>query len=286
MLGYYNAISSSGFIVGPLIAGYLADLDPTFQLSIIVGAATFGLNFFIVLFFLPPLKPDLLKQGQNEKFKPKPESYSLLFDFDQLYNVLNIFKGFHWRDMKGIIVIRFLGIMAMMVFRYNLPIFLEESFPLNNANLGMVLSYSGITAAIASATCGILSKRYAGFSNHALRGFALLFLSLVLISLSPTMLLVFACLFLLSLATSYLRITMLGIMLALGRADEKGAILGFSYSLTSFSRMLAPSIVGVAQEFGSMACCWFAAILALAGLVGVAFIGQGKNATYSDKKNE
>lgn len=266
VLGYFNAISSSGFIIGPLISGYVANWDPTLQLSLAVGAAIFALNFFIVLFLLPSSEQNSVANGK------KSRGYLWFINFDDLYRTVTVLKGFHWRDMKDIIVIRFLGIFAMMIFRQNFPVFLEENFSLSSADLGKVISYSGMTAAIASAICGTMSKYYTGFSKHAFRGFILMFISLDLIVFSSNLVHVLVSLFLLSLSTSYLRISMLTMMLESGRPDEKGAILGLTYSLSSISRMLAPSVVGVAQEFGSLACCSLAAMLALAALLGIGII--------------
>lgn len=272
VLGYYNAISSSGFIVGPLISGYLADWDPTLQLSLLMAAVVLSVNFFLVLFLLPPSTQASQKPAKLDS----NVGYLQFIDLDKFFHSVNLFKGFHWREMKGIIVIRFLGVFAVMMFRQNFPVFMEENFSLNNADLGKVISYNGITSAIASATCGTLSKHYPGFSNHPFCGFLLLFFSLVLLVLSSNMVYILVCLFVLSLSTSYLRICMLNLMLESGRPDEKGAILGFTYSLSSISRMLAPSVVGVAQEFGSLVCACFAAFLALAAMLGVGMINPAR----------
>ena len=252
VLGYFNAISNLGFIIGPLLAGYLAEIDSTLQLTQMIGAAVFATNFFVVLFFLPPLKQRSIGSGFNLK---------------TLCSNLHIFKGFHWRDMKGIIAVHFLCVMAMMIFRNNFVIFMEDKFSLSHSELGKVLSYRAITAALTSALCGRISKQYPGFSRHAIRGYMLLFVSLLLIALASSMTQIIMYLFFLSLATSYLRISIISMMLESGRADEKGAILGFTYSVTSISRMLAPSVVGVAQEFGTSACSCVVIVLALQALL-------------------
>ena len=53
VLGMFNAVSSLGFIFGPLIGGYLADRDPSLQLSLLTGAGVFGLNFLVVAILVP-----------------------------------------------------------------------------------------------------------------------------------------------------------------------------------------------------------------------------------------
>ena len=252
VLGYFNAISNCGFIIGPLLAGYLAEIDSTLQLTLMIGTAVFATNFFIVLFLLPPLKQQSIGSGSGLKM---------------LCSNLHIFKGFHWRDMKGIITVHFLSVMAMMIFRNNFVVFMEDKFSLSHSELGKVLSYNAIAAALTSALCGRISKQYPRFSRHAVRGYMLQFVSLLLIALASSVTQVTVYLFSLSLATSYLRISMVSMMLESGRADEKGAILGFTYSMTSISRMLAPGVVGVVQEIGTSACSYVMIAFALQALL-------------------
>ena len=271
VLGYYNAISSSGFIVGPLISGYLAEWDPTLQLSLLAAASVLMTNFFLILFLLPPSEQGSRKLGKSPGRVNSGFMFPLI-DFPDLYSGINVFKGFHWREIKGLIAIRFLGSLAVMMFRTNFPVFMEENFSLSNADLGKMMSYNGITSTIASATCGTLSKYYPSFSRHPFRGFLLMFVSLFLLVLSPNSVYIMVCLFVLSLATTYLRISMVNLMLESGRPDEKGAIVGFMYSLSSVSRMLVPSLVGVAQEFSSLLCAYLSTALAATAMLGIAFL--------------
>ena len=58
-------------------------------------------------------------------------------------------------------------------------------------------------------------------------------------------------------------------MLERGREEEKGAIVGLANSMSSVSRMLAPSIVGVSQEYSVEFAGYLSSVLALlaAGVV-------------------
>ena len=75
----------------------------------------------------------------------------------------------------------------------------------------------------------------------------------------------------LSLSTANLRICLLSVMLQRGRAEEKGALVGLANSITSISRMLAPSIVGVSQEYSVELPGYLGAVLALLA-AGVALV--------------
>lgn len=267
MLGYFNAISSAGFIVGPLLSGYLADLDPTFHLSLLTGASVYALNFALVLLVLPQSKKDLKTSRETES-----RSFLWFIHLKQVSKALGSFRGFQWWRLKGIISVRFLAMMAVMVFRYNFSIFTEESFSISNTDLGKLTSFTGVTAVFASATCGAVSKRYSDFSKHPIPGLMLLSFSLICTTLSRTVPHILLSLLLLSLSTAYLRVCLMNVMLDRGRPEERGAILGFTYSLSSICRMLTPSLVGVVQELGSRTCVHLAVMLSLSALVGMSCI--------------
>lgn len=287
LLSYFNAVSSTGFIIGPLISGYLADIDPTLQLSLIMGASIYSINFFVVLFLLPPSKRDLQRSKsdfeKSERAAEKKRASMKFMGWSEVCGTMNIFKGFHWWSLADIIVVRFLAMFAMMVFRYNFTVFMEENFAITNTDLGKIISYSSIVSVSGSAICGVIFKYYSGFSKHIVCTLTLLFLSLLSMALTKTISHILVCLFLLSVSTSYLRICMLNLMLERGRTDEKGAILGVTYSLSSISRMLAPSIVGVTQELGSRECVYLAALFALASLLVMVVTRGGVNKETEDE---
>ena len=196
----------------------------------------------------------------------------LRLNIDHLSSALSIFQGFHWQRLKDIIAIWFLAMVAIMTFRYNFAFFVQERFSLSNSDLGWISSYSGVMAVCTSTLCGGISNRYVNFSRHPVPALFLLLLSLVSAALSANVLQILLSLFLLSLSTAYLQIYLLGLMLERGRPDERGAILGFTYSISSLCRTFSPSLVGVAQEFGGQVCVYLAAMFAVSALAGMVCI--------------
>ena len=81
-------------------------------------------------------------------------------------------------------------------------------------------------------------------------------------------------------------------MLQRGREEEKGAIVGLANSMSSVSRMLAPSIVGVSQEYSVELAGYLSAVLALlaAGVVLRYPIERNKSVEHQNdqlqKKND
>lgn len=247
VLGMYNAISNLGFIFGPLLGGYLADWDPSFHLNLITGGAIFVLNFFLVALLVPSVHVESADKTNGAIKNPSSTWLSLR----QVFSSLNFFKGIHWMEFYDIILLQFLMTFALIIFRSNFPVFLEYHFHVDYKTLGKVISFTGVASAVASATVGKISKLYSNHQTQLIHFTILLAISVSLISLSTNLALAFIFLLPLSLSTSNLRICMLSLQLQRAREDEKGAIIGLSNSINSVSRMLAPTIVGLAQEHSS-----------------------------------
>ena len=264
VLGMYNAISNFGFIFGPLLGGYLADWDPSFQLNLMTGGTIFVLNFFLVALLVPPVHVESAKDTTNGTVK---NTSSTWLSLRQMFSSLNFFKGIHWMEFYDIILLQFLMTFALIIFRSNFPVFLEYHFHVDYKTLGKVISFTGVASAIASATVGKISKLYSNHQTQLIHFTILLAVSVSLISLSPNLALAFIFLLPLSLSTSNLRICMLSLQLQRAREDEKGAIIGLSNSINSVSRMLAPTIVGLAQEHSSEMAGYISSGLAVLAVV-------------------
>ena len=268
VLGMYNAISNFGFIFGPLLGGYLADWDPSFQLNLITGGTIFVVNFFFVALLVPPVH---VKSQMNDKSnEPLQNPSSTSLSLRQMFSSMNFFKGIHWREFYDIILLQFLMTFALIIFRSNFPVFLEFHFHVDYKTLGKVISFTGVASAVASATVGKISKLYSNHQTQLIHFTILLAVSVTLISLSTNLALAFIFLLPLSLSTSNLRICMLSLQLQRAREDEKGAIIGLSNSINSVSRMLAPTIVGLAQEYSSEMAGYISSGLAALAVVVMA----------------
>ena len=106
------------------------------------------------------------------------------------------------------------------------------------------------------------------------------------------MMLVLAMLVPLSLATSNLQVCMFSLFLLHVSEEEKGGVIGLSYSISSVSRMLGPSAVGLAQEVSSeLSGYLIATLLAMAVLAMLWFPletkrhGNGPTATAASSQS-
>ena len=266
VLGMFNACSSLGFIFGPLISGYLADRDPSMHLSVLTGAGVFGANFLLVTFLVP--STSLGVHTSTDSLEPEnPTQFS---SYKSLLNIFNI-STVHWRELWDVIAIQFLLTFSVIIFKVNFVIYMDEEFHISSTAVGQLLSFQGLASAIGSATSGRISNLYTSNTKQVLHFTVLLAGSLTCLALAPSVVYVALLVLPLSLSTANLRICLLSLMLQRGTEEEKGAIVGLANSVGSVSRMLAPTVVGICQEYGVRVPGYVSAALAL-GAAGIALV--------------
>ena len=141
---------------------------------------------------------------------------------------------------------------------------MDEQFHVSGTTLGQILSFNGIASALGSATSGRISKLYSSNSKQVAHFILLLAFSLTCLTFAPNITCTILHLIPLSLSTANLRTCLLNLILQRGRAEEKGAIVGLANSISSISRMIAPSIVGISEEYSVRLPGYLSAVLALA----------------------
>lgn len=267
VLGLFNACSSLGFIFGPLISGYLADRDESLQLCMLCGAGVFSLNVFFILTLVQSVP--VARPGAAKDLKE-------VLSMRHFLSSVNVLKGLKWWEMTDLIALKFISSLAVLMFRSNLTIFLQENYNTDYKTLGKVISFNGVAAAIAAATCGRISRLYSDQKALVTHLLIVLALSLLGLTLAPSLPVVVVMIVPLSVATSNLRICTLNLFLSHVSEEEKGEVIGLTYSITSVSRMLSPSVVGIAQEWDpSLAGYMSASLAGSAAIVMVSFSLNG-----------
>lgn len=268
VLGMFNACSSLGFIFGPLISGYFADRDPSLHLSVLTGAVVIGVNIILVAVLVPSISSGTEDQ---EVVDDSSEDMVTRTSVQQVLSSLNCFRiDIHWWELLDVITVQFLLTFSAIIFKGSFVVLMEEKFHISGTTLGQILSFNALISALGSATSGRISKFYSGSSKQVVHFTLLLAVSLMCITLAPNVAIVILFLVPLSLSSSNLRICLLGLMIHRGREEEKGAIVGLANSISSISRMLAPTIVGVSQEYSVTVPGYLSLVLAL-GAAGVSF---------------
>ena len=255
----FTACSNLAFIFGPLLSGYLADLDNSLQLCMLCGASIFTLNSLFVLLLVRPVSTQVEERSRRDLKE--------MLTLKHVLSSLNIFQGFKWWDTSAIIALRFATTFSVIMFRSNLSIFLQDHFAVGYKTLGKIISFNGIASALAALSSGYVSRLYSSHRRQLTHLLLLLGLSILGATCAPSVTLMLVMLVPLSLATSNLQVCMLSLFLSRVSKEEKGGVIGLSYSISSVSRMLGPSAVGLAQEVSSELSGYLsAALLAMAVL--------------------
>ena len=288
VLGTFTAFSNAGFIVGPLIGGYLADRDPTLTTPFL----TSGILFLGIALVIQLTVPETSSGGNEEQVKksnhrngshhsnsdnvtmvtdgvtPTKETDTRKMHFSwRTLQYLNFFEGIQWIEHVDLIAERFLLTFSMLLFRQNYPLFLQQFFNVDFKTLGKILSFNGLVATAAAFLVHYVVKLYSQaldrLMQHAL---VLLALTVTFIALSPTLSCAVLLLVPLSCATSILRVLHINTSITRARPEEKGAIVGLSNSIASLSRILSPTLAGLLQEHSFTAPGFCSAALATMAL--------------------
>ena len=270
VLGNFSACSSLGFIVGPLLAGYFADRDESLQLCMMCGAGLFSLNMIFVLV--------LVKSVPSTKASVRAEDVKEMMTWKHFLSSMNIFKGIKWWQMYDLIALKFIGSLSVQMFRTNIAILIQDRFDADYTTLGKIMSFNGVSSAITAATCGYVSRLYSNPMKQVTHLLILLSLALLGATCAPNLLVFVAMIIPQTIATSNLRVCTTNLFLSRVSDEEKGEVIGMTYSITSVSRMLSPTFVGVAQEWSSLLPAYVSA-----GLASSAAIAMVTHSVYNRK---
>ena len=323
VLGVFTTFSNAGFIVGPLVGGYLSEWDPTLCAPFLAAGFLFLCISLLVQILLPEkysylktsdpcsgdrkhnestcsnrFQGDITPNNQvsvkhgitaspkeaRSEAQVETRPWSMCFRVLQQFNFL---QGVHWKELTDLILGRFLLSLAMLVFRNNLATFLKGHFHIDYLTMGKILSFNGLVAAIAALLVRYLSRWYGDAIGSLLQHASLLLsASLLVLTLSPCLPFAVIMLAPISLATSTLRIVQLDVTLRRGREDERGAIVGLTGSIAAFSRTLAPALVGMLQEVNSNLPGYFASIFSLLAFIVMVIIPPHQSMPWYQKHKE
>ncbi|XP_050390562.1 major facilitator superfamily domain-containing protein 9 [Patella vulgata] len=251
VLGHFNAASSIGFILGPMVGGHIAELPGGFNMVGLLSAFIFILNSGLIWLTLPSVKPshhlNLAREDSVTSLK-KLNSDEINFS-PRLF--LDSLKQIDWKDLWDWFLIKFLMGFSVILFRSNFSLMTREKYGVGAMMNGYLMSFSGATASLAGFFVGRISNRYR--NDYKLIKHMSLLLTFTLLGLitSPNMWILVMFLPILSLATSVLRVATTSLTIERGKNQGIGATIGLHQSIMSIARMLSSVIAGVSLEFSN-----------------------------------
>ncbi|KAM6178053.1 major facilitator superfamily domain-containing protein 9 [Rhynchocyon petersi] len=298
VLGQFNTASGVGFILGPMVGGYLTELEGGFHVTSIICFSVFLLNAGLVwLFSWSEVKFSTTKKGlqlgENHAFSGKTapqvqdatialwttaSEKTLWRPWMEVASTLRDMKSLIFSEMWDIFLVRLLMAVAVMLYYSNFVLALEERFEVRPKTSGYLISYSSTLGALAGFTLGPIMRLYKHNSYMILLHSSLLtFTLLLLYSTAHSMAVVVFSSTLLSFSTAVGRTCITDLQLTVGRAQASGTLIGVGQSVTAVGRIIAPLLSGIVQELSPCGPPSLGAALALVAI----FIMSRKKPHYS-----
>ncbi|KAF4087221.1 hypothetical protein AMELA_G00093230 [Ameiurus melas] len=296
VMGHFNAASSVGFILGPVVGGYLTEHEGGFYMSSFACAAIFLLNAGLV-WMLPwneilnhrfdanrnskSIQPydglrncDGKHHGSPSTTKTCRSAVSQCKDWGnmallQLTSVGAQIRMVASSDLWDVFLVRLLMALAIMLYHSNFSLAMEERFDLKPKVTGYIISYSSMLGALAGCLVGPITRLYKGNMSALLLHSTVFTCSLIFLYAtagSVWHVLLSSSFFAISTSVGRTCITDLELQRG-GNARASGTLIGAAQSVTAVGRILAPLLSGLTQEISPCGPPSLGVLLALTALV-------------------
>ncbi|KAJ8282699.1 hypothetical protein COCON_G00052180 [Conger conger] len=283
VMGHFNAASSVGFILGPVVGGYLTEHEGGFYTSSFVCASIFLLNAGLV-WMLPwsdtQNRTDANANSSSKAHQPRAkqngadpavargEAGLLQPAWRQLSSVLQRIRAVASSDMWDVFLVRLLMAVAIMLYYSNFSLAMEERFALKPKVTGYLISYSSTLGALAGCLVGPVTQLYRNDMSALLLHSTLLTCSLIFLyaTAAGVWQVVLTSTFF-AISTTIGRTCITDLELRRGGTQASGTLIGAGQSVTAVGRVLAPLLSGLAQEVSPCGPASLGVVLALAAVL-------------------
>ncbi|XP_061482781.1 major facilitator superfamily domain-containing protein 9 isoform X2 [Rhineura floridana] len=270
VIGHFNAASSIGFILGPVVGGYLTELEGGFYLTAFICASIFILNaglFWMLLWcekkkhgdewiIINKTKDSLLAEVkhslQMESLSQETMKYSTRTktSWTQVVSVLKRVSSIARSDLWDVFLVRLLMSLSVMLYHSNFVLALEERFGIKPKITGYLISYSSTLGVAAGFLLGPITRLYQ-HNTYAilLRSTILTCVFIIIYSLSENVWAVILSSTFLAFSTTIGRTCITDLELTLGGNQASGMLIGVGQSVSAVGRIVCPLLSGIAQEF-------------------------------------
>ncbi|NXF98348.1 MFSD9 protein, partial [Eubucco bourcierii] len=271
VMGRFNAASSVGFILGPVVGGYLTELEDGFYQTSFICASIFLLNAGLV--WMLPWSEENTSNREHQQDNKGTDSFSAKENHDQhsksatigamassesffwspwiqLATVLKRIKGIACSDLWDIFLVRLLMSVAILLYYSNFSLALEERFGVKPLLAGYLMSYSSALGVLAGCLLGPITRLYQHNTYRLLLHSSTLTCTLILLYASALSIwMVILSSTFLAFSTTIGRTCIIDLELTIGGSEASGTLLGVGQSVTSVGRIVAPLLSGFSQEF-------------------------------------
>ncbi|XP_048861525.1 major facilitator superfamily domain-containing protein 9 isoform X2 [Brienomyrus brachyistius] len=249
VMGHFNAASSVGFILGPVVGGYLAEREGGFYTSSFACATIFVLNAGLVWILPWNETPGFTDSQAVRGDRPKQAVMNCSDGEGPQASVLQRVRAVASSDMWDVFLVRFLMAVAIMLYYSNFSLALEERFALRPQVAGYLISYSSMLGALAGCLVGPVTRLYRNDMAALLLHSTVLTCALIfLYATAPSVWHVVLSSTFFAISTTIGRTCVTDLELCRGSPGSSGTLLGAGQSVTAVGRVVAPLLSGLAQE--------------------------------------
>uniref|UniRef100_G3NEY0 Major facilitator superfamily domain containing 9 n=1 Tax=Gasterosteus aculeatus TaxID=69293 RepID=G3NEY0_GASAC len=276
VMGHFNAASSVGFILGPVVGGYLTEHEGGFYTSSFTCAIIFLANAGLVWMLpwnshgrasAPETGPDAGAPQTRPVVLGGRKASPLQRAWRQLSSVGSKIHMVASSDMWDLFLMRLLMALAIMLYHSNFSLAMEERFSLKPKVTGYLISYSSTLGALAGFLVGPVTQLYGNNMPALLLHSTVLTCSLIfLYAAAPSVSQVVLTSTFFAISTTIGRTCITDLELHRGGVQASGTLIGAGQSVTAVGRVLAPLLSGLAQEFSPCGPPSLGVILALAAV--------------------
>lgn len=235
VFGTFNATSSMGFIVGPMLGGHLSELPNGFTVVCNLAAALFIVDFVLCWVFIPE------KSSHQSRVEAKTPS-------SQARQSRSFIHDIEWSIFWDVFLIRFFLSFSSLVYRSNFSLLIKENFGASPKVIGYLISFQGIISATAGFLTGRVSRFYKNSSQELFHSSILLCFALFGLTVAPSLPILVMCLVPLCTSTAVIRVSSTAVTIGRCKPSQVGSITGFGQSIASVARMVTPLVAGAAQQ--------------------------------------
>uniref|UniRef100_A0A3B4GDV8 Major facilitator superfamily domain containing 9 n=1 Tax=Pundamilia nyererei TaxID=303518 RepID=A0A3B4GDV8_9CICH len=260
VMGHFNAASSVGFILGPVVGGYLTEHEGGFYTSSFTCAAIFIINALV--WMIP--QSETLADRNDTVCRNDTSAWR---DVSFLQPVWKQLSSVASSDMWDLFLVRLLMAIAIMLYYSNFSLAMEERFSLKPKMTGYLISYSSTLGALAGFLVGPVTQLYKNNMPALLLHSTVLTCTLIfLYAAAPNVWQVLLTSTFFAISTTIGRTCITDLELQRGGVQASGTLIGAGQSVTAVGRILAPLLSGLAQEFSPCGPPSLGVVLALAAV--------------------
>ncbi|XP_060089779.1 major facilitator superfamily domain-containing protein 9 isoform X2 [Heteronotia binoei] len=304
VIGHFNAASNFGFILGPVVGGYLTELEGGFYLTAFICASIFILNAglcWMLLSYEENTNGNEWIRSKKARSSPSAEAKESLqvisvsheaakchiltrSSWTEVVSMLKNLGSIASSDLWDIFLVRLLMSISIMLYHSNFVLALEERFGMKPKLTGYLISYSSTLGVAAGFLLGPIARLYQ-HNNYAilLRSTILTCSLLMLYSVSASIWTVILSSTVLAFSTTVGRTCITDLELTLGGNQASGMLIGIGQSVSAVGRIVAPLLSGIAQEFSPCGPPSLGVVLGFVAVL-IMFFNQARYCSNKDSK--